>query len=739
MRVKFSSFLISCLLLICFTSVKAEKNPPDPSKSEVKPRRARINLKKEEYLRASYFLSKALKDDPSNAYLNFYMGVCFMETGRPEEALPYLETAFMVSPDVSEWIHYYLGRSYHFNMDFDKAKSHLEKDLALQTQGTEEYSDTRDRLTQLVHAKYFYNNPQPYRITNLGESVNSMFPDFSAAFVKAGEGQQKMFFTSRRPRRKHRWYFRRNNQRYYVEDINEETYSAEGSDTSWSTANRERKIQVWKHDASVWYQNDSENLIFYLDVNGGDLFTIEKGGEGKAKKKSLGPNINTQYHEPSAFMTADGQKLYYVSDKPGGQGLKDIYVSEKDAEGNWSPGMPVSGGINTPEEEDSPFISHDGKSLYFSSRGHNTMGGYDVFRCDLLPDGNWSKPVNLGYPINSAGDDIYYYQLADGESFYYTSYRPGGIGEKDIYFGSKIKQIPVQLTGIVIDKLNGDSIPATISIVDADDPKSTPIDIRYLPEKGQYVYDVIPGKEYVLTAASPGYYGYKERFAVLPTGEVVSHNPVIPLPIDEARGTILTGVVKDSISRKPLACELDVIDTETNQVISQIKTNPETGIYKTPVPPGRRYLVIANTKRHKQKTGDVAIPDEPGTYERDFELADYRIGKIYQLDKIYFDVDKWTLRPESITQLEHLLKVLNDYPTMKIEIAGHTDSDASDDYNLVLSAHRAEVVMEWLIERGIAKDRLDWRGFGERKPFTSNDSKSNKQLNRRTEFKVVEI
>jgi outer membrane protein OmpA-like peptidoglycan-associated protein len=211
------------------------------------------------------------------------------------------------------------------------------------------------------------------------------------------------------------------------------------------------------------------------------------------------------------------------------------------------------------------------------------------------------------------------------------------------------------------------------------------------------------------------------------------------MQIKEAQLTILKGVITDAMTKKPLEATIELVDNTKNMVVATFTSNSATGKYLVSLPAGRNYGIAVKKDGYLFHSENFDIPATAAFQEvtKDVELKNVAVGSKIILKNIFFDFDKATLRPESTNELERLTKLLQDVPTLKIEIGGHTDSKGADDYNKKLSDNRAKAVVTYLIGKGIAADRLTSAGYGEEQPIATNDTDEGRQMNRRTEFKIL--
>ena len=387
----------------------------------------------------------------------------------------------------------------------------------------------------------------------------------------------------------------------------------------------------------------------------------------------MGSPINSEYWDGSVSLSADERTLFFVSNRPGGfRRQRYLYVSAPSQRQMECPHQPRPP-INTPYDEVNPFFHPDGKTLFYSSDGPHSMGGFDIFRTELRPDSTWAPPINLGYPINTSGDDIYFVLSASGLHGYYASEREDSYGEKDIYLidfstlqvaaeptESKEGELNVSsdpasasvfrpnltlVTGIIYDSQTQDPLEATITIIDNVRAETLAV-LTSNAATGKYLISLPAGKNYGIAVTAPGYAFHSENF-----------------------------IVEESMGYREV---------------------------------------------HK-----------------DIGLDRYKAGTTIILRNIFFDFDKATLRPESKAELERVYTILTENPRMKVRIAGHTDNIGSDEYNQRLSEARAKAVYDYLVSRGISADRLSYIGYGKSRPIDTNETSEGRQKNCRVELEII--
>lgn len=500
------------------------------------------------------------------------------------------------------------------------------------------------------------NDTMRTEIEQLSNSVNSAFNDYAPVVTADGT---ELFFTSRRP-------LSEKEKKKNIE-AKENIYRSTADETSGQWKDAEALPPTinspGRFNSNIAISNDGQRLLIYQDdqYGNGDIFESYLKGETWSTPTPISKVINSEAHESSASIAPDGRTIYYVSERAGGIGKRDIWKCTKDENGNW--GLPENLGsvVNTKSEEESVFIHPDGVTLYFSSKGHNSVGGYDVFKSTLV-NGQWTKPVNMGEPVNTAGDDLFFVLTANGQTGYYASSREGD--QKDIY------------------------------------------QIRFIPKDQKKVQD-------------------------------------------QPKLTVLKGIIRDEKTKAALEAKIQIIDNEKNAVIGEFNSNSQSGKYLIPLPAGKNYGISVTAPNYLFHSENVDIPDTANYQEiiRDIELKKLEKGTQIVLRNIFFDLDKFTIKPESKTELDRVYQLMKENPKLVIELSGHTDTQGSATYNQQLSENRAKAVVEYLSAMGIPNNRFQYKGFGEEKPIISDveiaKMKTQAQkdkahaFNRRTEFKIL--
>lgn len=425
-----------------FTDEQIEKFVTTANKKELVQRNT-ILLNDGFYYQSTIVADKLLEGEPDNSNFNYRKGYALLKLSVEfHNAKPhFLKAVNSTSKNYDVFSeneksapvdsYYYLGRCYHLSENIDKAEEYYQKYLEKSSKNDEELRNlAKLTLQQCEVAKEFLETPRNYQIVNLGEKVNSPEPDYAPTISLDG---QAMYFTSRRLRTdKTNENIKEPETNLYMEDVYVSYKDDEGN---WSEAELLDFSLPERNDATVAVSTDERRIYMYRDDEGnGDIFYSDfHDGRFRDLERLDIEGLNTDAWEPHLSVSVDGKSIFFTSDREGGYGGRDIYRITKLPNGEWSKPINLGPKINSEYDEDAPFLAIDNKTLYFASNGPNSMGGFDIFVTIRDEDDNWSDPINLGYPLNSMGDDIYYTTTADGFKGYLSSFRENGKGEKDIY------------------------------------------------------------------------------------------------------------------------------------------------------------------------------------------------------------------------------------------------------------------------------------------------------------------
>ena len=425
------AFLLSLIILITFAgNLQATTKKHAKKKSKL----ADEYIKSHQYEQAAVILEEIVKAHPHNYKAKMKLGICYLEAPeRHIDALNVFKDIFEHKPKTKN-IYYYLGRAYQLDYKFDEAFYNYELHPQKVVLTTAQLNEMGWRMESCKVGKDLYANPKAYKIENAGDGINTKENEY-APLVPADESF--IIYTYKGDKS----IGGRQNEAHEPDDFGwhyEDVYKSTRTGNAWSEgSNLSPFINSQQHDAGISLSNDGNTLFIFRDnlETGGDIYSSKKTAEGWTPPVKLRGDINSKYWEGSASLSADGQTLYFASDRPNGSGGRDLYYATLQADSSWGGVTNMGAFINTWTDEDAPYIHPTNEIFIFSSKGHNTMGEYDIYVA-YKADGTWGKIENMGYPINSPDNDKYYVISADGLHGYFSSERIGGKGHQDIYISS---------------------------------------------------------------------------------------------------------------------------------------------------------------------------------------------------------------------------------------------------------------------------------------------------------------
>jgi outer membrane protein OmpA-like peptidoglycan-associated protein len=501
-------------------------------------------------------------------------------------------------------------------------------------------------------------NPVPFNPQSLGDKVNT--PQFSEYLPSMTADGETLIYTARVGRQ-------------------EDFYVSKKVNGEWQKGEPLKELNTDENEGAQCISPDGRLLLYTAcnrpEVQGGcDVFYSQKK-EGKWTPAKGFPAIVTNAWESQPSISADGKIIYFSSDRAGGLGGRDIWYVVF-ANGKWSEARNMGKPINTPFDEQAPFIHLDGETFYFTSNGHAGMGGQDLYVARFQRDSTWSEPQNLGFPINTKADEATLSVSIDGKTAFYAKDVNTIINGKpnyDLYafeLPEAARAKPVTYAKAkVFDADTKAPLSSRVEIIDLATQKT--LIVANTDENGEFLVCLPLGKNYALNVSKEKYLFQSENF----------------------------NLTEKNTADKPFLLEINLqpIKAVVAEVLKPINTTPlKTTVVEKPLP--EKAIILKN---------------------------------------VFFDTDKADLRPESFSELNKLKLLLTENPTMRIELRGHTDSQGSDTHNLDLSSRRAKAVVTYLAKNGISADRLQSKGFGETSPIDSNDMEQGRQNNRRTEFVIL--
>lgn len=494
----------------------------DGGKVGIQLMRAKNMMNSGDYNSALRLLRELNRQHPEHAEVSFRLGECHFALKNYGEASEAFENSIKLNPSENPWKYILLGHCMKERNDLRAAIEAYEKFFQFNKKPDKYYTEqAKEFLNQAKRAEEMIANPVNVKIKNLGEAINTEFPEYNPSISADG---MTMIFTSRRPDTKGGGVDPEDGKFYediyisYRDSLTGEWLPAEPIKGALNTEG---------HDANMSISPDGNQIFVYRNLGmrgSGEIFVSKKSKNGKwAGAKPLEGHVNTSYFESSACLSPDGKTLYFVSERQGGYGCGDIWKSERIGKNQW--GKPVNLGklVNDENDQIGVFIHPDGKTLYFSSNGHNSIGGYDIFKSQMDEKGNWGAPVNLGYPINTIRDERFFVLSTDGLTAYYASNREDSYGDLDIYeidmtfYGRDIasESDPGQLaknisiiSGKVIDSDAGQTIETDITIKDFETNTSQTISTD---EDGNFFITLEGEKHYLIEVNLKGYQPFQEK------------------------------------------------------------------------------------------------------------------------------------------------------------------------------------------------------------------------------------
>ncbi len=609
----------------------------------------------------------------------------------------------------------------------------------------------------LVALRSFYNNKGDIRGLNLAKGItdfNGFYNDSSlykielAAFNSSADDysptyfQDGLVFSSNRSqfkliKRKHGWNNKGFHELYYVSNP---------EDSAIRTSLFNRQINTRYHEGPAVFYDDDEKAFFTRNNFNGkkvkkannevinlQLYMAQRSSkDSKWDKPILFSHNGRDFSTGHPTLSSDEKTLYFASTRPGGQGGVDLYRSHYEDD-QWSEPVNLGPEINTPGDEMFPHIHND--TLYFSSNGHYGLGGLDIYMIDLNDSASTVK--NLGVPVNSSKDDFGFILSDNDTTGYFTSNKPGGIGNDDIYSITvryPKKPESVFINGIVVDQRSGEPLSNADVYLSTDGGDSIKVTTQ---ADGNFTFELDWDKNYSFTAMKADWSTGQD---IASTFDDELDKTFLTIPLREL--LVIKGDLVNPEDGKPVSDALLTFTETTTGKVDSVRTTEE-GILYFIAQPGAEYDVFLQKRGFFNFRTRVSAGNDPaGVIKFDLEMEQIVIGKAIRIENIYFDLNKSDIRSDAAIELDKIVSMMRDNPDIKIELGSHTDSRGGDDYNLALSDRRARSSAAYIISRGISEDRITGKGFGETQLVNGCEdgvscSAEQHQENRRTDFKVV--
>jgi outer membrane protein OmpA-like peptidoglycan-associated protein/tetratricopeptide (TPR) repeat protein len=629
---------------------------------------------------AHTFFTAGLALAPDHIQANIRMGRLHLRQKKAGAAVRYLRKARKLSPNQLEELPFLLAEAYHLSYSFDSALTHYQEALRLTRKKDYDQQELiQKRMEECRAGLSLLPKPALATVSPLGAPVNSPFADHVPVLNSRGD---LLVFTSRRGSPAS------GTGQGKEKEGKEDVYFSRWQEGAWEAPQKfAAPINSASHEAALALSADGKELYLYKDYKGGGIYVSRQTPAGQwSEPEALGAPFNSAGYEPSISLSDDGQYAFFSSDREGGLGGLDLYVAFRQPDGLWSEALNLGPAVNSPFDEDAPYIDSKNNVLFFSSRGHDSMGGYDIFRSSI--NGSlWSQAENMGLPVNSPFDDIYFILSPDEKHGYYASDRPGGMGEKDIYLATFTRPRP-----------------ALDSLAEAPEPtfvQTEPEVVNNLP--------LMP-----------------ENTAAVEEKEEIFH---------------LTGTVVGEKDDEHLSASITVYNQESNEVVSQVGTTQEDASFAFALEKDKAYRLQVEKTGFFFHTDRITLPQNSQQKQLQKKVVLRRLspGAKVVLENILFEFNKMDLKAESKLELDLLYQLLAQNEFLKVEVSGHTDNRGTVAVNQRVSEQRAKAVVQHLIGRGIDPKQIRAVGYGLTRPIASNATEEGRQRNRRTEFSVLSV
>jgi len=640
---------LCCLLLLIPVAGRTqvgEDLPPSLSKKAKNAYlRAVDHYQNDDLASAEKELLAALAEDSTFAVGHYFLGEVYLETGQYDKAAGHYGTAIRLEPERLPEAYYLAGKAEFMLGRYEEAAVHLGAYLGQEKKSLNNRKKAGQYLGNARFAAEAVKHPVPFTPVNLGPAINTEANEY---FPCLTADNQTLLITRLLPDR--RSATGRQEDFFMSKKQNGVWSQAAAIGLPINTANNEGAPTL-SVDGNILFFIACENVYGYGEGRQGlgscDIFRAERMGDGWMPPENIGEPVNSRNWESQPSFSSDGKTLYFVSNRGGGYNIWQTTLQEA---GLWSQPAKLGPNINTDADESSVFIHPDNRTLYFASNGHPGMGGMDIFMSSPDSTGNWGKPVNLGYPINTRDDDNCLTISSDGTTAFFASDREGGYGGLDIYSFELYEEVrPNKVTymkGVVFDAETDQKLEARFELIDLATGK-TAVESNSNPGNGEFLVCLPGNTNYALNVSRDGYLFFSENFSL--SGDNTSSDPFL----------------------------------------------------------------------------------------KDVPLHRIRAGEKVVMKNIFFETDKYDLLPESVVELGKLAGFLKKNQSVRIEISGHTDNVGTPEYNQALSENRARAVYDYLIQEGIDKSRLSYKGYGLTQPLDTNDTELGRANNRRTEFRIL--
>jgi len=705
--------------------------------------------------KADTLVEALLKIDNANPEYNYFKGIIELYSFKNHrESIPFFEKSttkvegridlFNIETDVTNDTYFHLGSVYHYLKDFDKAEEYYKIFKERCKKSSQLYKITDIRLTQCQVARNLIKDSLDVNFISV--NINTPAPEYSSVISANGK---ELYFTSRRPHENiDQKYFMYPVDNSYPEDI---FFSKGNGDGIWSEPSILPLCEANKNESSVSLTPDMTMLYVYSDSLGnGDIF-VSKYDDGYTTLTDLTyKKLNTKDWETHSVVTQDSSIIIFSSDRKHGYGGRDLWIIYKQEDSTWSKPVNMGADINTDQDEDAPFLTLDNQTLYYSTNGAQSMGGFDIMKSSFKND-HWSQGENLGYPINSTGDDIYYSVTSNGIDAYYTSFREGGKGEKDIYHinynDTKGDDVIALCGGVINITEDAEKIDLIVTLINKTDQKTIPISVK----DNDFFILLEDCKDYSLEMKN------KENDEIVYTEDFKTNCVDSSEHLEKYyyNGQYwIDGLVANDSGESIENATIEIINKKTGETIATVYSD-DNGKFKEEdfkdLRPGDSMNVSLKVSADNYASnqfeidtllgqhGDIAV-----NYILIAETKEDVLSEMLAQHIIYFEYDKSTVTKSEEAVLDKVIELLNNNPEESIVIQSYTDCRGTDQYNQRLSERRAKAAAKYIRAKITNPDRVTGKGMGEKYPVDECNCEENScaeeqyKDNRRTTFQVVE-
>lgn len=651
------NFIITLIFIITIPLiVNGQYNYSSSSKKAIKSYEEALTLfNRLDYSNAITTMQKAIKYDKNFIEAHLVLAEIYIESGDRASAIKSYKKTIDINPDFFPGMYLALAQLEMYESLFSDAKIHLEKFLSYKNLKPISRSQAKHKIKSCDFAIQAINNPVPFNPENMGENINTEYDEYWPSLTA---DEKTLIITRLVPKETSDSYTENAENKTNIKltnKVQEDFFISVNENSFWSEAINAGEPLNTKGNEGAQTLLVNGKLMYFTACNRSDgkgrcdIYVSYLKNNEWTTPENIGSPVNSSFWEAQPSISPDGKILYFVSNRDGGQGNKDIWYSNLRIDNTWTKPVNLGENVNTKGQEQSPFIHSDNKTLYFASDGGIGMGGFDLYKVTKTDNGTWTEPVNLGYPINTVYDEIGFIVNAKGDKALFSS-----------------------------DRLEG---------------------------KGRDIFQFELYKE-----ARP--------------------NPV----------SYLKGIIFNKENKDKLQAHFELINLETKEVIMQAESDEITGEFLVCIPANNDYALNVSKKGYLFYSDNFSLKgvfEISDPYLKDIALNPIKIGEKLILRNIFYQTDSYELDERSVVELSKLLDFLEKNKTLKVEISGHTDNVGANNYNIELSENRAKSVVSFLIENGISKERLEYKGYGETQPLNTNDTEEGRSENRRTEIKII--